>query len=101
MSEPTRPAVVVEQIPEESRFVVRTAKGEGELRYNVIGEQIILEHTEVPKAMEGQGIAGALAKFGLEYARDHNLRVIPVCPFVISYLKRHPEYQALLGKRPA
>ena len=96
MADPTAFNTRVEQDEPGSRFVIRTEQGVAELKYNVIGQQIVLEHTEVPKKLEGHGLAGSLAKAGLEYARAGNLSVIPVCPFVISYLKRHPEYQALV-----
>ena len=86
----------VEHEPEHHRFVIRDEHGISELVYNIIGSQIILDHTEVPRKSEGHGYAGALAKAALEYARAQHLAVIPVCPFVISYLSRHPEYQALV-----
>jgi uncharacterized protein len=89
---------VVERDEAASRFVIRTGKEDAYLRYNRIGSHIILEHTEVPGARQGQGLAGALARAGLEYARENNLGVIPVCPFVIAYLSRHPEYQGLVKR---
>ena len=87
---------------DQRRFVIHDEHGTGELRFNIIGSQIILEHTEVAPALRGRGVAGALAKAALEYARDNELTVIPVCPFVIAYLGRHPEYQTLLhqSQRP-
>jgi hypothetical protein len=90
---------VVERNQDESRFVIRTGKAIAELKYNEIGSQLILEHTEVPKALEGHGLAGALAHAALEHARANNLSVIPVCPYVIAYLSRHPEYQSLVKAR--
>src|SRR3954468_12144393 len=42
---------VVERDEESSRFVIHTGKQEPHLRYNKIGNQIILEHTEVPPAL--------------------------------------------------
>jgi uncharacterized protein len=87
---------VVEHDPDHQRFVIRDGNGISELVYNIIGSQIILDHTEVPRASEGLGFGGALAHAALEYARANKLSVIPVCPFVISYLSRHPEYQALV-----
>jgi uncharacterized protein len=59
---------------------------------------IVFLHTEVPKAIEGHGVAGKLARAALEYARDEGLGVIARCPFVAAYVRRHPEYQALLPK---
>lgn len=50
-------------------------------------------HTEVPKELGGRGIAGFLAKYLLDYAAENNLRVKPICPFIKSYIDKHPEYQ--------
>ena len=75
------------------RFIYRDEQGTGELRYNIVGSQIILEHTEVAPELRGRGVAGALAKTALDYARANKLTVIPVCPFVISFLARHPKYE--------
>jgi hypothetical protein len=55
-------------------------------------------HTEVPEALRGRGIAGELAKTGLEYARDNQLKVDVVCPLVANYISKHPEFQPLVGR---
>jgi uncharacterized protein len=59
-------------------------------------ETIVLTHTEVPAELEGQGIGSALVKQVLEFASDHNLSIVPACPFVKAYIQRHPEWQRLL-----
>jgi hypothetical protein len=59
---------------------------------------ITLLHTEVPEVLRGQGIAGELAKTGLEYARDNQLKVDVVCPLVANYISKHPEFQPLVGR---
>lgn len=55
------------------------------------GTTIVFTHTEVPEAFEGQGIGSKLAKAALNYARDNELRVQPLCPFIRAYIERHPE----------
>jgi Predicted acetyltransferase len=50
-------------------------------------------HTWVPKELEGQGVASLLVKFALDYTKENNLEVIPTCPFVKAFVKRHPEYK--------
>ena len=80
----------------ESRYELRTPAGLALIAYRRDGRSIDLLHTEVPEAMEGQGIAGRLARFALEDARSAGLRVIPSCPYVGSYLRRHPEYADLV-----
>jgi predicted GNAT family acetyltransferase len=59
--------------------------------------RIVYIHTEVPEAFEGQGIAGQMAKVALDYARKHGLQVVPQCPYVQAYIKRHAEYQDLVA----
>ncbi len=59
---------------------------------------ITLLHTEVPKALRGRGIANLLAQTGLEYARDHQLKVDVVCPLVAGYVAKNPEFKSLVGR---
>ena len=57
-------------------------------------EGIEYKHTLVPESLSGQGIAGYLVKTILDNAAARNLRVKPTCPYVKSYIDKHPEYQA-------
>lgn len=66
------------------------------IKYNIDGNDITFIHTEVPFPLKGKGIASALAKYVLEYAKENNLKIIPMCPFIRSYMKRHKEYKTLL-----
>ncbi len=61
------------------------------LDYLVSNGRLYLVHTEVPPALEGRGLGGKLARFGLEYATREHLRVVAQCPFVRRYIERHPE----------
>jgi predicted GNAT family acetyltransferase len=54
-------------------------------------DRITLVHTEVPEALEGRGLGGRLVQTALDYARTNDLTVVPHCPYVKSYLERHPE----------
>ena len=67
------------------------------LTYRQYPERIIFDHTEVPQSQEGHGLAAKLAAAGLEFARQNHLRVVPMCPYVASFLKKHPEQQDLLS----
>ncbi|TDE10088.1 GNAT family N-acetyltransferase [Jiangella asiatica] len=69
----------------------------GELTYARRGDQIVALHTEVDPAAEGKGIGGALARALLDDARQSGSSVVPQCPFVASYLDRHPEYGDLVA----
>jgi predicted GNAT family acetyltransferase len=63
--------------------------------YARAGATLIIRHTEVPKALGGQGIGSALVRGLLEIARAQGLKVVPKCPFVAGYLDKHPEYADL------
>ena len=65
-------------------------------KYLLVGEKIIIEHTEVPVELEGKGIAGRLVRTALDYARAQKLKVMPLCPFTAGFIHGHPEYQDLV-----
>src|SRR3954447_18150152 len=65
--------------------------------YRLHGDTITFTHTEVPPEFEGRGIAARMAHFALEDARARGLRVVPLCPYVAAYIRRHPEYQPLVA----
>jgi predicted GNAT family acetyltransferase len=79
-----------------SQFEIPSDGKPATLAYSERDGKIYLIHTEVPKPLEGRGYASALAKAALEYAREHQLTVVPYCPFVRGYLQRHPEYTSLV-----
>jgi len=53
-------------------------------------------HTEVPAALQGQGIGSRLVRGALDAARAQGLKVVPRCSFVSAYLSRHPEFNDLV-----
>lgn len=55
-----------------------------------------LPHTFVPPQLAGKGIASELVKTALEYCKENNIQVIPVCSFVVQYIRRHPEWESLV-----
>jgi uncharacterized protein len=68
------------------------------LTYRHIGGSLALEHTEVPPELGGRGIASMLARAALDHARAVHLEVVPNCPYVSAYLKKHSEYHDLLSE---
>ncbi|MEO8562424.1 MAG: GNAT family N-acetyltransferase [bacterium] len=79
------------------QFEMRTEKGTALLRYGREGPNLDLLHTEVPDELEGHGYGSALAKAALDYAKDEGLKIIPSCPFVSTFIQRHPEYASLIA----
>jgi predicted GNAT family acetyltransferase len=82
----------------QQQFEVLLEGERATLQYRFHEGVIWLMHTEVPEKLEGKGIASALAHFGLEWAKENRIPVKVTCPFVATYLKRHPEYNTLLVK---
>jgi len=82
--------------PAASRFEVQLDGHLAECVYSRDGDVLVLEHTEVPEAMQGLGLAGQLVKAALGWARTEGLRVRPHCSYVTSYMRRHPETHDLL-----
>jgi hypothetical protein len=82
--------------PASRRFAVQVEGHEAELIYRQDGKRLTIDHTGVPDAIGGRGIAGELVKAALEYARAEGLRVVPACSYSAAYLQHHPEYADLV-----
>lgn len=67
------------------------------IEYKESGNQVVLIHTEVPVELEGKGVGTAIVEKTLEYIEQHKQTLVPLCPFVIAYLKRHPDWNRLLS----
>ncbi|WP_242107921.1 GNAT family N-acetyltransferase [Luteimonas aquatica] len=65
------------------------------VEYRLEGGVMAIIHTIVPDAIGGRGIAAALVREALEYARGAGLKVSPHCSYAVAYLKKHPEYADL------
>ena len=61
------------------------------------GGVVTFTHTEVPKELEGRGIGSRLAKGALELVRAEGHKVIAQCPFIASYIAKHPDFTDLLA----
>lgn len=59
--------------------------------------RIYLTHTEVPTGLEGRGLGGAIVKGVLEMVESEGKSLFPMCPFVASYIRRHPEWKRILA----
>ena len=85
--------MTVEHDVSNSRFFVHVeGDDDAELVYSMAGpRRIELVHTYVPESARGHGVAEALAKAAMDFARERGLNVVPTCPFVRRWLAHHPE----------
>ncbi|VXB62223.1 GNAT family N-acetyltransferase [Maribacter litoralis] len=85
-------------VKSKKRYEVLIDDSTAFIDYIIAKEKIYLTHTEVPKSMAGKGIGSALVLKILEDIERQNLILVPLCPFVASYIKRHPEWNKLVLK---
>ncbi len=78
------------------RWEARVGESVAFSTYRLNGETIHFLKTRVPPELEGQGVAGRLVKAALDDARAKHLTVVPICRFVTTYIRRHPEYRDLV-----
>ncbi|CAK7280112.1 MULTISPECIES: GNAT family N-acetyltransferase [Streptomyces] len=89
----TPAAPVVERVEDKHRYEILV---DGELagftEYLDRDEQRVFYHTEVGDAFAGQGLAARLVEQALTDVRQAGKRVVPVCPYVASFLRKHEEF---------
>jgi predicted GNAT family acetyltransferase len=88
--------------PDRNRYeaVVDSATVAGFVDYQETDELVVLTHTEVDPAHEGRGVGGALARAALDDIRERRLKALVICPFIIGWLRNHPEHQDVLFNAP-
>ncbi|MGK4566167.1 GNAT family N-acetyltransferase [Flavobacterium sp. 3HN19-14] len=61
------------------------------------GDIMFLTHTEVPEALGGKGVGSEIVEKALNYIKDHNYTLAPLCPFVAKYLTKHTDWKSILA----
>ena len=92
----TAPRVV--QNAAAQRFELVVDGQTAHLDYQIAGDRLRLIHIEVPSEIQGHHHAEELSRAGLEYARREELRVVPICPYVRTFLTHHPDYLPLVDE---
>ena len=88
--------IVREDGETRGRYVVRLADGlEAELTYGRRDRVLVADHTFVPPAHRGRGIAEQLVDALIADARAENLCIHPTCSYVATQFRRHPEWADL------
>ncbi len=76
----------------QGAFVIMEGEEQlGEMVLSISGPELTVYHTEVSPKAEGRGLAKVLLNAMVAYARAHQLKVVPLCPFVHAQFKRHPQ----------
>lgn len=90
---------VVEKLAGQSRYVLLD-RGEdgsssieiGEESFVDVGGDRVLYHTLVSPEYGGQGLASVLVRAVVEDTIASGMSVVPVCPYVVAWVPKHPEY---------
>lgn len=83
-------------------FIMDGKEVMGEMVVSVATGTLTVYHTEVSEKAEGRGFAKKMLTEMVKYARDHQMKVIPLCPYVHAQFKRHPdEYADIWEQQPS
>lgn len=88
--------IEVKDNPELNRFEAIVEGYTAVIDYKLRPGVMTVLHTEVPNELEGRGIAAAMTKYALEHIEANKLELVPLCPYMRAYLKKHPEYHYLV-----
>ena len=85
--------------PQSRRFVADIDGAEATLDYTVRDDGVLdFRRTFTPPSLRGQGIAKTIVVFGLDYARDNAIKIIPTCPYVAKIIRENPEYEDFVAE---
>ena len=90
-------ARTIEHKPQLHRFEYTENALTSYINYEIDDGVMAITHTQVPSELEGRGIAGDLTRAALDSARLQGMQVDPICTYAQSFIRRHSEYQDLLG----
>ena len=82
--------------PDKHRYEIHDGQeiiGFTQYRLPPDGNHVDFIHTEVDEAYKGRGLASNLVAFALDDVEAAGKRIIPHCPYVAAWIKRHPEYR--------
>ena len=79
-------------------YLMDGSKQCGEMEIGASGKNLTVYHTEVVEEAEGKGLAKKMLEAMVDYAREKNLKVIPLCPYVHAQFKKHASDYADIWK---
>jgi uncharacterized protein len=92
-----REEIEIADAPDRDRYEIRVdGKLAGFAKYDRKPGQITFTHTEIEDRFEGRGLGSQLIRYALREARESEVAVLPVCPFVKDFIQRHREYAELV-----
>lgn len=82
---------------EKGRYELHVGESFSLAKYRINYEGVVyMTHTETPNELKGQGAASELIEKSLQDIKEQGKKVHPLCPFVIAYIKKHPEWKGIV-----
>ncbi len=80
----------------KKRFEIEVNGRYAFINYGDFGSQIALVHTEAEPELAGTGAAAAVVEKTLIYIENEGKKLLPFCPYVFAYIKKHPEWKRVV-----
>lgn len=80
----------------QEEFVFRSEDNgtiNGEITWTQLGDVMIIEHTYVHEDKRNQGLAKKLVDHAVQYAREQEFKIEPVCSYVVAVFEQSDEYE--------
>ncbi len=81
---------------QKSRFELVESDETAYADYKRDGNVLTIKYVFAPEALRGTGAAGRLMGGVAAHAREQNLKIVPICGYADSWLRRHEEYADLV-----
>lgn len=82
-----------------AQFELKVGEHVALIKFKNAGSKIALIHTEVPDALAGTGAAAALVEKTLTWIQEQGKMVLPFCPFVFSFIRKHPDWKSIVDPK--
>lgn len=90
--------IIHKEFENKGAFIVQSEeKKAGEMTYSKAGEKlIIIDHTEVDSAFGGQGVGKKMVLAAVDFARENQIKILPLCPFAKAAFDKDSSIQDVL-----
>lgn len=91
----------IQRIEDENKgsfFVEKNGEKLARMTYSKAGaDKIIIDHTEVDASLKGEGVGKKMVLESVKYARENDLKIIPLCPFAKSVFDKNADLADVLA----
>jgi predicted GNAT family acetyltransferase len=79
-------------------FIEEDGKRVAQLTYTVAGTRVIIDHTEIEESLRRTGTGRKLVAAAVDWAREEDVKLLPLCPFARSVFDKTPEFGDVLAR---